>query len=63
MSNEEHANKQEARIRLGVSPLSWVNEVLEEYGHGTSADTCLVQAAAGYAGVEMSRLFPREAGP
>jgi inosose dehydratase len=63
VSNEEHANKQEARIRLGVSPLSWVNEVLEEYGRGTSADTCLAQAAAaGYAGVEMSRLFPREAG-
>jgi inosose dehydratase len=48
-------------LRLGVSPLSWVNEVLEEFGRGTTAETCLSEAAAaGYAGVELSRIFPRE---
>ncbi|MEK0083008.1 myo-inosose-2 dehydratase [Benzoatithermus flavus] len=48
-------------LRLGVSPLSWVNEVLEELGRGTTAATCLSEAAAaGYAGVELSRIFPRE---
>lgn len=50
-------------IRLGVSPLSWVNEVLEEFGRETTAETCLAEAAAaGYAGVELSRIFPKEAG-
>ena len=49
-------------VRLGVSPLSWVNEVLEDLGRDTTADTCLSQAAgAGYAGVELSRIFPRDA--
>jgi inosose dehydratase len=48
--------------RLGVSPLSWVNEVLKDLGRGTEAERCLAEAAgAGYAGVEMSRIFPREA--
>lgn len=49
-------------VRPGVSPLSWVNEVLEDLGRGTTAETCLAEAAAaGYAGVEMSRIFPRNA--
>jgi inosose dehydratase len=48
-------------LRLGVSPLSWVNEVLEEYGRGITAEICLSEAAgASYAGVELSRIFPRE---
>ena len=47
------------RLRLGVSPLSWVNEVLPDFGAGTSADTVLTEAkAAGFAGVELSRVFP-----
>ncbi|WP_138468424.1 myo-inosose-2 dehydratase [Poseidonocella sp. HB161398] len=51
------------RIRLGVSPLSWVNEVLADLGEGISAETILAEAkAAGFAGVEMSRAFPAEAG-
>lgn len=50
-------------FRLGISPLSWVNEVIEEFGRHTSAETVLSQAAAaGYAGVEMSRVFPKDAG-
>ncbi len=47
--------------RLGVSPLSWVNEVLEDLGRGTAADVVLAEAAAaGFDGVEMSRIFPRD---
>lgn len=48
-------------VRLGVSPLSWTNEVLEELGGDISLETCLVQAAgAGYQGVELGRKFPRD---
>ena len=48
-------------FRLGISPLSWVNEVLQDLGAGTTADRCLSEAAAaGFAGVEMSRIFPRD---
>lgn len=47
--------------RLGVSPLSWVNEVLQDLGAGATADAVLADAAAaGFAGVEMSRIFPRD---
>lgn len=49
--------------KLGVSPLSWVNEVLQHLGAGTRAEQCLTEAAqAGYQGVELSRIFPREPG-
>lgn len=51
-----------AAPRLGVSPLSWVNEVLPQLGAGTTAQQCLREAAqAGYQGVELSRIFPRDA--
>lgn len=47
---------------LGVSPLSWVNEVLHDLGADTTAEQCLSEAAAaGFAGVELSRIFPRDA--
>jgi len=60
--NMHHSHEQTGAFRLGVSPLSWVNEVLEEFGSGTTPDTCLSEAAAaGYEGVELSRIFPREA--
>lgn len=50
-----------APLRLGVSPLSWVNEVLDDLGAGTTAERCLSEAAAaGFRGVELSRIFPRE---
>ncbi len=49
--------------KLGVSPLSWVNEVLHHLGAGTSAQQCLDEAKqAGFQGVELSRIFPREPG-
>lgn len=50
-------------VRLAVSPLSWTNDVLEDLGGTTPVETCLKEAAqAGYQGVELGRLFPREAG-
>lgn len=61
-SNRRPNTGQAPMLRLGVSPLSWVNEVLEDLGKGTTATTCLAEAAkAGYAGVELSRIFPRDA--
>lgn len=48
-------------VRLGVSPLSWTNEVLEELGGDIPAETCLADAAAvGYAGVELGRKLPHD---
>ena len=50
-------------VRLGVSPLSWINEVIEEFGRDTPAETCLREAAeAGYTGVETGRKFPTDSG-
>lgn len=49
--------------QLGISPLSWVNEVLHDLGAGTTAEQCLREAKeAGFHGVELSRIFPREPG-
>ncbi|HIG6935048.1 myo-inosose-2 dehydratase [Klebsiella pneumoniae] len=46
-------------VRVAISPLSWANEVIEEFGKDATADICLRGSlAAGYEGVEMSRLFP-----
>lgn len=50
-----------AGIRLAVSPLSWTNDVLPDLGGDTPVETCLNEAAgAGYQGVELGRLFPRD---
>ena len=49
-------------VRLGVSPLSWANDVLEDLGADIPLETCLGDAAAvGYQGVELGRKFPRDA--
>lgn len=49
-------------VRLGVSPLSWTNDVLEDLGADISLETCLAEAASiGYRGIELGRKFPREA--
>ena len=51
-----------AGVRLAVSPLSWANDVLEDLGADIPLETCLADAsAAGYAGVELGRKFPRDA--
>jgi len=48
-------------VRLGVSPLSWTNEVLDELGGDIPLETCLSEAAgAGYQGVELGKKFPRD---
>ncbi|WP_338563757.1 myo-inosose-2 dehydratase [Erwinia sp. E_sp_B04_7] len=48
------------RIRVGVSPLSWTNDVLEDLGGEIPLLTCLREAAlAGYQGIELGRKFPR----
>ena len=49
-------------VRLGVSPFSWANDVLEDLGADISLDTCLSDAAdVGYEGIELGRKFPRDA--
>ncbi len=47
-------------VRIGVNPIGWTNDDLETLGDETSLDTCLAEArAAGYAGIELGRKFPR----
>jgi inosose dehydratase len=49
-------------VRLGISPLSWTNDVLEELGGNIPLETCLKEASEiGYKGVELGRKFPRDA--
>jgi inosose dehydratase len=49
-----------AQVRVGVSPLSWTNDVLAELGGDVPLEVCLRDAAEiGYAGVELGRKFPR----
>jgi inosose dehydratase len=49
-----------SEVHLGVSPLSWTNNVLAELGGDISLETCLQDAAEiGYEGVELGRKFPR----
>jgi inosose dehydratase len=51
-----------SQVNLGVSPLSWTNDVLAELGGDISLEVCLKDAADnGYDGVELGRKFPREA--
>jgi inosose dehydratase len=53
--------KRSSEIKLGVSPLSWTNDVLAELGGDIPLETCLTDAAdIGYEGVELGRKFPRE---
>jgi inosose dehydratase len=48
-------------VRLGVSPLSWTNDVLPELGGDVPLETCLKEASEiGYEGVELGRKFPRD---
>jgi inosose dehydratase len=50
------------QVHLGVSPLSWTNDVLAELGGDIPLEVCLQDAADnGYDGVELGRKFPREA--
>jgi inosose dehydratase len=49
-----------SQVRLGVSPLSWTNDVLVDLGGAVPLEICLQDAAEiGYQGVELGRKFPR----
>jgi len=49
-------------VRLGVNPIGWTNDDLLELGDDIPLETCLAEArAAGYAGIELGRKFPRRA--
>lgn len=49
-------------VRLGCSPLSWTNDVLEDLGDDTPLERCLSEiACAGYEGTELGRKYPRNA--
>src|ERR1700730_8204401 len=51
-----------SHVNLGVSPLSWTNDVLAELGGDIPLEVCLQDTADnGYDGVELGRKFPREA--
>jgi inosose dehydratase len=57
MANEQLLSE----IHLGVSPLSWTNDVLAELGGDIPLETCLQDASEiGYDGVELGRKFPRD---
>lgn len=50
-----------SEVHLGVSPLSWTNDVLAELGGDIPLETCLKDAAEiGYEGVELGRKFPKD---
>jgi inosose dehydratase len=47
-------------LQLGISPLSWTNDVLAELGGDIPLEVCLQDAAdIGYEGMELGRKFPR----
>ncbi len=57
-----NSNGSRSRVHLGVSPLSWTNDVLAELGGDIPLEVCLKDAADnGYDGVELGRKFPRNA--
>ena len=46
-------------MKLGISPLSWTNEAIQELGDHIPYETCISEAArAGFTGVELGRKFP-----
>jgi inosose dehydratase len=56
------SNVSGSQVHLGVSPLSWTNDVLAELGGDIPLEVCLKDAADnGYDGVELGRKFPRDA--
>ena len=49
------------RVRLGISPLSWTNDVLADLGDEIPLEECLKDASEiGYEGVELGRKFPKD---
>lgn len=61
MAHSEFAAR-DTRFKVGVSPLAWTNDVLEDLGGDIPLEVCLREARlAGYVGTELGRLFPRDA--
>jgi len=49
-------------VRLGINPITWVNDDMPSLGGGTSLETILSETRlAGFAGTEMSFQFPKTA--
>jgi len=47
--------------KLGISPLSWTNESIPDFGDRIPYEDCIAQAArAGFTGVELGRKFPTD---
>ena len=60
-SKMETSNKSLDGVRLGISPLSWTNDVLHDLGDEIPLEQCLREASEiGYKGVELGRKFPRD---
>jgi inosose dehydratase len=48
-------------VKLGINPITWINDDLPWLGGDTKLETVLAEAhAAGYRGIEMGGTFPRE---
>ena len=57
----ETSTKTLDRVRLGISPLSWTNDVLHDLGDEIPLEQCLQEASEiGYEGIELGRKFPRD---
>ena len=49
------------KAQLGIAPIAWWNDDLEELSDDVSLEECLYQASeAGYTGMETGRRFPME---
>jgi inosose dehydratase len=49
-----------ARVKIGVNPITWTNDDVPELGGDTPLETCLRETRqAGYAGTELGGKFPR----
>lgn len=48
-------------VSIGINPISWSNDDMQNVGADISLQTCLAEAsAAGYDGVELGHKFPRD---
>ncbi|BAI74767.1 myo-inositol catabolism protein (plasmid) [Azospirillum sp. B510] len=50
-------------VRLGVNPIAWSNDDMQELGGDTPLEVCLAEGRqAGFAGFELGHKFPRDPG-
>ena len=48
-------------MKIGISPIGWTNDAIEDLGAHISFDSCILGAArAGFAGMEIGRKFPAD---